>query len=173
LGICELIGEWGTCRLRIIRKLTAAWALVLVAACGGRMGEPYVLHEERSPDGRRVALVRLAPCGDGWCESLWIGPSVGQAAQVGTLARGVERCHEIAWRGDGSRVAFLIDGVQLRIYEAERGTPAGQVDLVAPGEGPDSRVARGVTFSDNGAAVTFDDCPRDRSGCRPGLVAIR
>ena len=38
---------------------------------------------------------------------------------------------------------------------------------------PSSRLARGVTFSQNGAAVTFDDCPRGRSGCKPGLAAVR
>jgi hypothetical protein len=45
--------------------------------------------------------------------------------------------------------------------------------LIDPDGFPSSRVARGVTFSTNGAAVTFDDCPRDHSGCKPGLVAIK
>ena len=36
-----------------------------------------------------------------------------------------------------------------------------------------SRVARGVTFSANGAAVTFDDCPRGHSGCKPAMVAVK
>jgi hypothetical protein len=35
------------------------------------------------------------------------------------------------------------------------------------------RFARGVTFSDNGFAVTFDDCPKGRSGCRSGLAGVR
>jgi hypothetical protein len=30
-----------------------------------------------------------------------------------------------------------------------------------------------VTFSQNGAAVTFDDCPRGHSGCKSGLAAVR
>jgi hypothetical protein len=29
-----------------------------------------------------------------------------------------------------------------------------------------------VTFSENGKAVTFDDCPRNRSGCRAGVVGV-
>jgi hypothetical protein len=74
---------------------------------------------------------------------------------------------------DGTRVAFLVNGTQLRIYDTESGAPAGLLDLL-PADGPPStRVARGVTFSDTGAAITFDDCPRDRSGCRPGMVAMR
>ena len=51
--------------------------------------------------------------------------------------------------------------------------PAGLIDLVPADANPSTRIARGVTFSDNGAAITFDDCPRDRSGCRPGLLGIR
>ena len=45
--------------------------------------------------------------------------------------------------------------------------------LIDPDGFPTSRVARGVTFSTNGSSITFDDCPRDHSGCRPGIVAIK
>jgi hypothetical protein len=47
------------------------------------------------------------------------------------------------------------------------------VNLIEPDANPTSRFARGVTFSQNGAAVTFDECPRGRSGCKSGLVAVR
>jgi hypothetical protein len=70
-------------------------------------------------------------------------------------------------------VAFLVNGVQLRLYDPASHAPAGLIDLVPADATPSSRIARGITFSDNGAAITFDDCPRDRSGCRPGLVAVR
>jgi hypothetical protein len=176
------------CGLTIIRKLMIGRgsfaaivrlaallpaAAVAVAGCGARNRDPYVLHSERAADGKRVALARLGPCGDSWCESLWIGASPEQATQIATLASGIEHCTEIAWRPDGTRVAFLIDGFQLRIYDAERLAPAGLVDLVPNDGRPPTRVARGVTFSENGIAITFDDCPRNQSGCRPGLIAIR
>ena len=82
---------------------------------------------------------------------------------------GTEHCDEIAWARDGYRVGFVINGYQLRIFDAE--TPdsrSGQVNLIEPDGTPPTRIARGVTFSENGAAVTFDDCPRGRSGCKSG-----
>jgi len=118
-----------------------------------------------------AAEVRLTRCGETWCHSLWVGPT-GAPELVATLAEG-QRATEVTWSPDSTRVAFLVDEVQLRLYAAATRAPAGQLDLVARDRLPTSRVARGVTFSENGAAVTFDDCPRDRSGCRPGMAALR
>jgi hypothetical protein len=132
-----------------------------------------VVATETSPDAARVALVRVVECGGGFCESLWIGSTPDSASRISTLPHGQERCTDIAWTRDGKRVAFLINGYQLRIYDAQSHAPAGLVDLVPPDAQPPTRIARGLTFSDNGAAITYDDCPRDRSGCRPGLLAIR
>jgi hypothetical protein len=132
-----------------------------------------VLASETAPDAGRVAEVRLVPCDTAWCESLWIGRTADAATRIVTLPQGLERCDEIAWTRDGRRVAFLINGYQLRLYDAATHAPAGLVDLVPADAKPTTRIARGVTFSDNGAAVTFDDCPRDRSGCKPGLLGIR
>jgi hypothetical protein len=119
-----------------------------------------------------VAQVRLASCGSDWCESLWLGPSEGEVRQLAMLRKG-QHCDEVVWTPDATRVGFLIDGYQLRIYRPDGGTPAGQVSLVEPDGAPTSRVARGVTFSGNGAAITFDDCPRTHSGCKPGMVAVQ
>ena len=146
-------------------------ALLLPACSQGP--EPHVLAAETAPDGSHIALVRLITCDGGWCESLWVGPAPDSASRLATLPRGAERCDDIAWTRDGSRVAFLVNGVQLRLYNAQSHAPAGLIDLVPNDATPPARIARGITFSDNGAAITFDDCPRDRSGCRPGLVAVR
>ena len=125
-----------------------------------------------APGGKAVAIAREeVPCADPPCWSLWVGPAVESVQHVQTLAND-EQCSEIAWTKDGSRVAFLINGHQLRLYDAERRVPAGQVTLVDASGSPSTRIARGVTFSENGRAVTFDDCPRTTSGCRPGLVGI-
>ena len=67
----------------------------------------------------------------------------------------------------------MVNGYQLRIFDGVSHTPINQVNLIDPDGTPSSRVVRGVTFSQNGAAVTFDDCPRGRSGCRSGLKAVR
>jgi hypothetical protein len=147
--------------------------LPLCAAACATGPEPHLLQSERSADGKRIAMVRLAPCGRGWCETLWVGSAPEDVARLATLAKDTERCDEIAWRKDGKRVAFLVDGYQLRLYDPDTNGVAGLVDLVQNDGRPTTRIARGVTFSDNGAAVTFDDCPRDRSGCKPGMVGIR
>jgi hypothetical protein len=84
-----------------------------------------------------------------------------------------ERADSIAWTPDGGRVAFVLNGYQLRLFDAHTGANLGAASLIEPDGFPTRRIARGVTFSSNGAAVTFDDCPRDHSGCKPGMVALR
>ncbi len=141
----------------------------------------YVLQSRSAPAGQpalsgaegRIAAATLTRCDGGWCETLAIGASADGAQALATLQPSVERCTEIAWSRNGARVGFLINGTQLRLYDAASHAPAGQIDLVPRDADPSTRIARGLTFSDNGAAITFDDCPRDRSGCRPGIVALR
>jgi hypothetical protein len=162
-----IAGSLGTWRCRTAHLL-AAIVLAAPTACRAVPPDP-VLVRQMAPDGRAAAEVRLTPCESGWCHTLWLG-APDAPALLRTLS--VERCDEIAWTPDGARAGFLIDGAQLQLYDARTHGPAGQIDLVEAGDSP-GRIARGVTFSENGAAVTFDDCPRDRSGCRPGLVAIR
>ena len=154
-----------------LRSCALLLATSAITACG--TPPVHVVITEAAPDTHHVAAVRLERCGSAWCESLWVGPTPDALRRIVTLPQDSERCAEISWTRDGKRVAFLINGAQLRLYNADTDAPAGLVDLVPPDSQPTTRIARGVTFSDNGAAVTFDDCPRDRSGCRPGIVAIR
>jgi WD40-like Beta Propeller Repeat len=128
---------------------------------------------EWSPDRSRVAFARDRLCPKGPCETLFIGPTTESAEALEGLADGTESTHEIAWSQDGRRVGFLVNGRQLRIYDAESRKPAGKVNLFADDPATADRIARGITFSDNGAAITFDDCPRDRSGCRAGMIGVR
>jgi hypothetical protein len=93
--------------------------------------------------------------------------------KVAELAPGSEHCDEIAWAADGYRVGFVINGYQLRIFDGAARKPINQVNLIEPDGTPSSHVVRGVTFSQNGAAVTFDECPRVGSGCKSGLAAVR
>ncbi|HXW07189.1 MAG TPA: hypothetical protein VD833_18280 [Vicinamibacterales bacterium] len=152
-------------------------ALVLLAVAAvaagffaGRWSRSRVLLVEASPQGI-IALVREQPCSDGVCQSLWIGQSPESVSRVATL-RSTEYCDEITWAPDGMRVGFLVGGYQLRLYDPGSLAPAGQVSLVGQDATPTTRIARGVTFSENGRAVTFDDCPRGHSGCRSGLVGL-
>lgn len=153
------------------RAIAIGCACLIGAACRPAIERYPAL--EWSGDRSRVAFARDRLCEKGPCETLYVGTSLEDAAAIEGLAEGHEATHEIAWTKDNQRVAFLINGRQLRIYDARTRRPAGKVNLFGEDEAGASRMARGITFSDNGAAVTFDDCPRDRAGCRAGMVGIR
>ncbi|MDQ3488215.1 MAG: hypothetical protein M3468_10840 [Acidobacteriota bacterium] len=156
---------------------SAALASAAGVACGYTVGKRAAdpISEVLSaapPDGTRVAYVREAACGQGRCQTLWLGNTRADATEVGSL-QGRERCEAIAWSADGYRMGFLVNGYELRVFDAEPRKKVAQVNLVEPDGVPSSRIARGITFSSNGTAVTFDDCPRNTSGCRSGLVGVR
>ena len=87
--------------------------------------------------------MKLARCEAGWCESLWIGPAADSAAAGGDPAAGSERCTEIVWSRDGERVGFVINGQQLRLYDAGTERPAGLIDLVPRDADPSTRMRAG------------------------------
>jgi hypothetical protein len=153
--------------------------LVAVAAAapaylaGRRSGAVQDVLSASPAHAERVAFVRKQPCSGGWCETIWLGTTKETAVQVASLAPGTDHCDEIAWAHDGFRVGFVVNGYQFRIFDPETRKQVGQVDLIEPDSTPPSRIVRGVTFSQNGAAVTFDDCPRGHSGCKSALAAVR
>jgi len=160
-------------------KLLLNGALLLAAVAGAMLvvlgrsdTHEWEVLSANTAGNTRIAFVRGTNCGAGVCQTIWIGPNRQTATLVSTLTPGTERVDEITWTNDGKRVAFLVNGYQLRLYDGESLAPAGQFTLITPDGVPSSRIARGVTFSENGRAVTFDDCPRHRSGCRAGLVAV-
>lgn len=124
------------------------------------------------PDRQRVALIRERPCDGGRCQTLFLGGTSADAVEILQLGGG-EKVEEIAFSEDGSLVGFLVNGYQLRVFESETRKPRATVDLLKPERIPSTRIARGITFSANGAAVTYDDCPRRTSGCKSGLSAVR
>jgi hypothetical protein len=153
--------------------LLAMAASVFAYDSGRRAGATYEVMAAAPSEARGIAFVRERPCGRARCQTVWIGRAREDAMQVAALLPNAERVDEIAWAKDGFRVAFVINGYQLRLFDAENRKPVGQIDLFPPDGPPTSRVARGITFSQNGAAVTYDDCPRGRSGCKSALAAIR
>jgi hypothetical protein len=164
-------------RITPLRAAVAIVALVAAAAIGYvaglRIGAVHELLFATPTEARRVAFVREEPCADRTCQTLWLGNTRDDAVQVGSLTPGTERCEEIAWAKDGLRVGFVINGYQLRIFDGYTRKPVRSVNLIEPDGTPTSRFVRGVTFSETGAAVTFDECPRGRSGCKSGLAAVR
>jgi hypothetical protein len=164
--------------LKPLAKWATIAAVILAAAAlgyvvGHRSGEVHELLFARPTEAQRVAFVREEPCADKTCQTIWLGNTREDAVRVATLVPGAERCEEIAWAKDGLRVAFVINGYQLRIFDGYTRKPIRDVNVIEPDGTPTSRFVRGVTFSENGAAVTFDDCPRGRSGCKSGLAAVR
>ncbi len=159
-------------KLALIVALVAG-AAALAYSAGKRHGAVHEVLSASPADAQRVAVVRQERCADGWCETIWIGPTRESLSRVASLAAGSDHCEVIAWARDGFRVGFIVNGYQLRIFDGVTGKQVGQVNLLEPDGIPSSRLARGVTFSQNGAAVTFDDCPRGHSGCKSGLVAVR
>lgn len=156
---------------------SAALAASAGVACGYTVGrragdQPRELLTSAPPGGERIAFVREAPCGQGRCQTLWLGDTRGDATQVAALGAR-ERVEAIAWSQDGYRMGFLVNGYELRVFDSDPRRQVAQLNLVQPDGVPSSRLARGITFSSNGTAVTFDDCPRETSGCRSGLAGIR
>ncbi len=149
--------------------VTVGVAVAVIAATGFEMTRARVLMLAASPTGAAMALVRERRCAEGFCHELRLGASESDAVAIERL--GKQSCTEIAWTADGSRVGFVIDGSEVWIYDAAKRTLAGRVKLLTL-EAAQSRLARGVTFSENGRALTFDDCPRKHSGCRSGVVGV-
>jgi hypothetical protein len=157
-----------------VAALIAAFVIAIAAfGAGIYLGSRRAVTVAPSPARDAVAFVLEGRCAAGRCQSLWIGPDTKHARIVQALAGPSEEAGEITWTADGSRVGFIINGYQLRLFDAKTGSPLGAVAIIDPDGFPSSRIARGVTFSSNGAAVTYDDCPRDHSGCKPGMLAIK
>jgi hypothetical protein len=162
----------GALKAAVFVALAAATAAGAYFA-GKRAGAVQELLSAAPSEAQRVALVKKEPCDRGWCETLWIGDTRENAARVASLLPGGEHCDEIVWAKDGYRVGFVINGYQLRLFDGPSRKPVTQVNLIDPDGTPTSHFVRGVTFSQNGATVTFDECPRGRSGCKSGLAAVR
>jgi hypothetical protein len=156
---------------RLVVVVVLAMIAIPVAYLAGRAAQSRLVTEEWAPTGGRVAFVMEGSCSGGSCQSLWIGVTRDSSTRIATL-RETDYCDEIAWSPDGARVGFLVNGHQFRLFNPQSLAPAGQLSLIVPEGTPTVRIARGITFSENGRAVTFDDCPRTHSGCRSGLVGL-
>jgi hypothetical protein len=148
--------------------LGAAAALLLTARATDA-SRRRVTARALSPDKSLVAVALEATCSEGLCQELTLGASEDASRVVASLTN--RSVAEIVWTPDGRRVGFVIDGSALSIYAAQTAKLAGTVRLLTS-EAAQTRFARGITFSENGRAATFDDCPRMHSGCRAGVVGV-
>ena len=129
-------------------------ALVVVAVLAGCHREEVVVRAP-SPTGGGEALVVERAWLDPPDQTLVLEPpDHRQRLVLRHLAPDGEACSEIAWSPDGGRVAFVVSGRQLLVYDSG-GNPVTEVELLAPGSG---RFARHVALSADGRRVAFDAC---------------
>ena len=155
---------------RSSRALIAALLLGIALGAAGVLvieqsrGSQRTLARSTSPDNTRVAVVAEKKCAADMCQTFLIGA---------TPVRTIESSNptEVVWTPDSKRVGFVANGAELVLFDAQSLKEIGIVRLMTD-EAAQTRLARGVTFSENGRAVTFDDCPRGRSGCKGAVVGV-
>jgi dipeptidyl aminopeptidase/acylaminoacyl peptidase len=147
------------------------WTL-LVVGVAFRQGRKQIVLRVLSPDGLRIAEVRSHWKVDPPAQSLWLAQSATRAPRrLATLGEDTDWCNQILWSPEGSRVAFLIRGVRLDVYDAATARLTARVPLVPVDGYPGSREARAVKLLARGAGVEFRECMRGKQECsRPKLV---
>jgi hypothetical protein len=71
-----------------------------------------------SPNGDLIAEVRSHWTLDPPAQSLWITKG-GKAERLARLGEDSEWCNEIVWSPDSSKVAFVISGKRLDVYDPQ------------------------------------------------------
>ena len=103
---------------------SAALAATAGVACGYTVGlrradPPRNVLTAIPPPGGRIAFVREAACGEGHCQTLWLGTTLEDATEVAALA-GSDRCEGIAWSNDGYRICLLYTSPSPRDLSTSR-----------------------------------------------------
>lgn len=93
-----------------------------------------------------------------------------ESTEVRRLGDDTGPAGEIAWAPDGSIAGVLLNGAKLMVIDPEAARVLYELPLLEKQDG--SRVARGIGFSANAMAITFDDCPRTGAGCRSRFMAL-
>lgn len=168
---------------RLVPAAPARRSLIFAFAAGVAIGaavlalvqrqagaQPFQVMRAPSPDRSRIAIAESRACAARpACVTLRLGASEATASRVQAFdGRGVD---QIVWTPDGSRVGFVLDASQVLLFDAASGKHEGTVRLLSD-EAAQTRLARGITFSENGRAMTFDDCPRNHAGCRAAVVGV-
>jgi hypothetical protein len=150
---------------RVIFSLIAVFTLTV--ACDRRQwGFPRTEVSVPSPDGRHVAFVKNHPEFDPPNQSLWV-----DGVQLKHLAADQDWCHTIVWSSDSSKVAFLVQDLQLVTVDVKRARIASASWLAEPGGYPPRFVAREVALSSEGQQATFRVCERLRTSGAPETCA--
>ena len=96
--------------------------------------------------------------------------SAGEDIELKRLDESTGGATELLWAPDGSLAGVLVNHMKLTVIDAAAKRVIYELPLVEKLDG--SRMARGVSFSKNAMAITFDDCPTFGAGCQPRFMAL-
>ncbi len=148
--------------------------LSLYYSCLDHLGYSRVVLVARSPDRSATASVRSHPCIDPPCQSLWLGAGFDPPTRLVTLGQDQAWCKTIVWSPDSSRVGFLVQDAQIRVFDVASGREVARRDLVERDAYPTTKVATNLEFSDDGADLNFVVCSRRNLGhCTGQPTSIR
>jgi hypothetical protein len=127
-----------------------------------------IVAEMPAPDGQSsVRIVRTFSLGGG--DERVVLSAGGVDTDVRAIADG-ESAGEIMWAPDASLAGVVISGSKLAVIDPASARILYELPLLEQQDG--TRVARGIGFSANAIAITFDDCPKRGAGCRPRFMAL-
>jgi hypothetical protein len=149
------------------RVLLLFLLLTPVIACTSRnqWGLPRVAVHAVSPDGRVVALVRNHPAIDPPDQSLALVDAAGNELELRRLSADQDWCKTVAWSGDSSTVAYLVQDLRLIVVDARAVTIVADHWLAEPRDYPPNRMASELAMSSDGREASFRLCVRG-SGTR-------
>lgn len=137
-------------------------------AAGRATADVGIVAEAWSPDGAsRVTIARAFSTGPR--KQAVRFESGGEDIEVRALAP-EEEPGDVLWSPDGSLAGVVIDGAKLVVIDPQARRVIYELPLLEQRDG--SRMARGLGFSANAMAITFDDCPKRGAGCRPRFMAL-
>lgn len=151
-----------------------AWIVLLPIAAGIGFAAGRAM-----PDG---AVLEAAAPGGGSTLTVERGFSLKEIDHRVVLASGDEKIEikrldestglatELVWAPNGELAGVLVNHMKLAVIDAAGKRLLYELPLVEKLDG--SRMARGVSFSANALAITFDDCPTYGAGCRPRFMAL-
>src|SRR5688572_3032722 len=94
----------------------------------------------------------------------------GEEIEIARLNEQTGAADAILWAPDGSLAGVLVNGSNFVVIDVKAKRAIYELPVLEKMDG--SREARGLGFSANALAITFDDCPRSGAGCRPRFLAL-
>jgi hypothetical protein len=96
--------------------------------------------------------------------------SAGEETELKRLDESTGDATELVWAPNGELAGVLVNHMKLVVIDVAGKRVLYEQPLVEKLDG--SHMARGVSFSANAMAITFDECPTFGAGCRPRFLAL-